>query len=88
MKGPSPTAKELKEALQRDGHLYIDALFRQCMKGDAAALKIALEHILGKPPAALKVETSPLVLEVKDARQRLAERIEKLLAAPAVPLKG
>jgi hypothetical protein len=84
MKGPLPEVHELKQALLRDGPMYLDALFRAAMAGEPSAIKVAVEQLLGRPPASIEVSgKNGGPIEVKDARQRLAERIAALAAGVA-----
>lgn len=56
LKGPVPGVWELKQEIVRDGRVYVDQLFRKAMKGDAVAIRYALDHAIGAPAVTIRLE--------------------------------
>ena len=76
LKGPVPEVFELKQALARDGHFYINQLYKLAATGDATAVKFAIEQIIGKAPQSVEVSgPGGKAIEVTDIRDRLAARM-------------
>src|SRR5579871_2238081 len=67
LRGPIPELHEIRLAITRDGLAYVDQLFRLAKKGNATAVRVAIEQMLGRPPASLVLTTpegKPLQLQV------------------------
>jgi hypothetical protein len=85
LKGPSPELHEIRDAIRRDGLLYVDQLFRLAKKGNATAVRVAIEQMLGRPPSSLVLtgpDGKPIQLQASKLSE-LSDEEFKVVAAAA-----